>query len=120
MFQILQFPGGRLERDPCALAHSHNEPLTCLRVAPRSRCLRKIFALVPDCHAEMAYYTRLWQRHFYLGLAGATERLVTPQSTDFNWARRDPGGDKASVTPNRSNVSQLIWEQICNAHRRHG
>jgi len=68
----------------------------------------------------MAYYTRLWQRHFYLGLAGATERLVTPQSTDFNWARRDPGGDKASVTPNRSNVSQLIWEQICNAHRRDG
>ena len=73
--------------------------------------LRRIFALVPDCHAGATRYASLWRRHFYEGLAGAVPDVIFPTNVDFSWARPAQNAP-AGPTAERASVSERLWEQI--------
>ncbi len=49
--------------------------------------LRRVFALVPDCHVAGWRYGPVWRRHFYEGLQGAGIEVILPQGVNFDWAR---------------------------------
>ncbi len=73
-----------------------------------------MFALSPDCHTS-GRYQRVWQRHFYDGIAAALPDTLLPVDVDFAWARpaaRAP----AAPTPARVAASERIWDQIRAAH----
>lgn len=75
------------------------------------RPFSRLFALAPDCHAVGNRYGRLWQRHFYDGLAGALPEVVFPRDVDFTWAR--PASESVNgPSPERAAMSQKLWEQI--------
>jgi hypothetical protein len=73
--------------------------------------LRRIFALVPDCHAGATRYASLWRRHFYEGLAGAVPEVIFPTNVDFSWARPAQSAP-AGPTAERASVSERLWDQI--------
>ncbi len=75
------------------------------------RPFSRLFALAPDCHAAGNRYGRLWQRHFYDGLAGALRDVVFPTDVDFTWARPASGAVNGP-SPQRAAVSQKLREQI--------
>lgn len=72
---------------------------------------RRVFALVPDCHAYETRYARLWRRHFYEGLAGAVPEVIFPISVDFRWAR-PAWTAPLSSTAERTTVSERLWDQV--------
>src|SRR4051812_16165539 len=80
--------------------------------------LRRVFALVPDCHTA-GRYAAVWRRHFYDGLRGALPSVVLPAGVDFEWARpaayapRGPSAD-------RETTSERLWEQVRDARARGG
>jgi len=49
--------------------------------------LRRVFALVPDCHVPDWRYAGVWRRHFYDGLEQAGVTVIRPRDLDFAWAR---------------------------------
>jgi hypothetical protein len=72
---------------------------------------RRIFAVVPDCHAGAGRYASLWQRHFYEGIAGVVPEAIFPVDVDFTWARPAHVAPVGS-TPERTRASERLWEQI--------
>ena len=49
--------------------------------------LRRVFALVPDCHAAGWRYGTVWRKHFYEGLRSAGVEAIVPRGVNFDWAR---------------------------------
>lgn len=49
--------------------------------------LRRVFALVPDCHVTGWRYGTVWRKHFYEGLQSAGVEVILPQGVNFDWAR---------------------------------
>ena len=49
--------------------------------------LRRVFALVPDCHVAGWRYGLVWRRHFYEGIQSAGIDMILPQGVNFDWAR---------------------------------
>jgi hypothetical protein len=84
------------------------------------KTFQRVFAIVPDCHAQAGHYRQLWQRHFYDGVRGAVATLFIPQKVDFSWARSSPGSGQFSRSAERTSTSELLWEQIEKAQRSHG
>ncbi len=85
------------------------------------RTPRKIFALVPDCHAATGHYQSLWQRHFYDGLRAVADPLVTPHDVSFDWAREpDAWRRSGELARQRDATSERLAEQIERARAEHG
>lgn len=74
--------------------------------------LRRIFALVPDCHVTGWRYSGVWRRHFYDGLARAGVEVVLPRNVDFSWARPPQAFDEARSADARARVSEALLGQI--------
>jgi len=69
------------------------------------KTFQKVFAIVPDCHAQVGHYRQLWQRHFYDGVRGAVATLFIPQKVDFGLARSSPGNGEVSRSAERISTS---------------
>lgn len=82
--------------------------------------LQKIFGLVPDAHVSSGYYRLLWRRHIYDGIRPLVEHLATPEGIDFSWARRGHDVVVEDLEAQRARTSELVWERLQDAHRRHG
>jgi hypothetical protein len=72
---------------------------------------RRIFALVPDCHAGAGRHAGLWRRHFYEGMAGVVPEVIFPVDVDFTWARPAHMA-RAGPAPERTRASERLWQQI--------
>jgi Glycosyl transferases group 1 len=81
--------------------------------------LRRVFALVPDCHVAGWRYAKVWQRHFYDGLERAGVRVVLPRNVDFGWARPPQAFDLARSAGARARVSEMLLSQILTANGSH-
>jgi hypothetical protein len=80
--------------------------------------LQRVFALAPDCH-NAGRYQRVWQRHFYDGLAGAVPTVLLPRDVDFSWAR--PAKDALTcASDERTLTSERLWDQIRHARAEGG
>ena len=77
--------------------------------------LRRIFALVPDCHVTGWRYAAVWRRHFYGGLARASVEVLVPRDVDFGWARPPQAFDFARSADARARVSEALLAQIVTA-----
>jgi Glycosyl transferases group 1 len=74
--------------------------------------LRRVFALVPDCHVTGWRYAKVWQRHFYGGLERAGVKVALPKAVDFGWARPPQSFDLARSAGARARVSESLLTQI--------
>lgn len=74
--------------------------------------LRRIFALVPDCHVAGWRYAEVWRRHFYEGLAQAGMQVVLPRDVDFGWARPPQAFDLSRAADARHRTSETLLAQI--------
>ena len=74
--------------------------------------LRRVFALVPDCHVAGWRYAEVWRRHFYEGLEQAGVSVVRPQAVDFGWARPPQTFDPVRSAGARARTSDLLLAQI--------
>jgi len=74
--------------------------------------LRRVFALVPDCHVAGWRYSGVWRRHFYDGLAQAGVEVVVPRGIDFSWARPPQATDPLRTANARGRVSEALLTQI--------
>ena len=77
--------------------------------------LRRVFALVPDCHVAGWRYSGVWHRHFYGGLRQAGVEVVLPRDLDFSWARPPQAADPSRTAPTRRRVSEALLAQILEA-----
>jgi len=77
--------------------------------------LRRVFALVPDCHVSGWRYAEVWRRHFYDGLKQAGVTVVLPQDIDFGWARPPQAFSLSLGGDARRRVSESLLSQILNA-----
>ncbi len=77
--------------------------------------LRRIFALVPDCHVAGWRYSEVWRRHFYDGLKQAGVEVILPRDIDFGWARPPQTVDPSRTADVRSRVSEALLAQILPA-----
>ena len=77
--------------------------------------LRRVFALVPDCHVTGWRYAEVWQRHFYDGLKHAGIELILPRAIDFGWARPPQTTDPVRTARARGQVSEALLAQILAA-----
>ncbi len=77
--------------------------------------LRRVFALVPDCHVAGWRYAEVWQRHFYAGLAQAGVSVVLPSDVDFGWARPPQAFDRSRSAGARTRTSEMLLAQILAA-----
>jgi Glycosyl transferases group 1 len=84
------------------------------------KTFQRVFAIVPDCHAQAGHYRPLWQQHFYDGLRGAVAALFIPHKVDFSWARSSPSDGEFSRSAERIGTSELLLKQIKQAQRTHG
>ena len=69
--------------------------------------LRRVFALVPDCHVTGWRYGPVWRRHFYEGLQGAGIEVILPQGVNFDWARSGLAVDGRGQAERRATSLQL-------------
>src|SRR5439155_8063451 len=76
--------------------------------------LKRVFSIVPDCHADAAPYAGLWRRHFYEGLQQAVERLILPANINFTWARAENAGGTVA-SEQRAVTSEVLWKQLRDA-----
>jgi len=74
--------------------------------------LRRVFALVPDCHVPGWRYSEVWRRHFYAGLKRAGLEVILPRNIDFSWARPPQAFNLARSAELRARVSEKLLEQI--------
>ncbi|HEY4246483.1 MAG TPA: glycosyltransferase [Lacunisphaera sp.] len=74
--------------------------------------LRRVFALVPDCHVAGWRYSDVWRRHFYDGLKQAGVEVVLPRDIDFGWARPPQAIDPLRTANARVRVSEALLAQI--------
>lgn len=81
--------------------------------------LRRVFALVTDCHSAIGHYGTVWRRHFYDGLRGAGPEVVLPRDLDLTWAR-EPGLGEAERGRRRGEASDCLGEQIRQAREARG
>ncbi len=79
--------------------------------------LRRVFALVPDCHVDGWRYAEVWRRHFYDGLAQAGLSVALPRDVDFGWARPPQSFDPIRAAGARTRTSELLLAQILAANR---
>jgi len=77
--------------------------------------LRRVFALVPDCHVAGWRYSEVWRRHFYDGLKQAGIEVVLPHDIDFSWARPPQMVDSLGTANVRRRVSEALLAQILTA-----
>jgi hypothetical protein len=77
--------------------------------------LRRVFALVPDCHVPGWRYSEVWRKHFYDGLAQAGVTVIRPRDLDFNWARPPQTFNLARSADVRARVSEALLDQILTA-----
>ncbi len=77
--------------------------------------LRRVFALVPDCHVTGWRYAEVWRRHFYDGLKQAGVTVVLPRDVDFGWARPPQAFDATRSAGARAQVSEMLLSQILTA-----
>lgn len=77
--------------------------------------LRRVFALVPDCHVAGWRYAEVWRRHFYAGLEQAGVTVVLPENVDFSWARPPQAFDLSRSGGARARVSEMLLSQILTA-----
>ena len=85
------------------------------------RALKRIFALVPDCHwrTPFNYSFMNWQRHIYDALPPHVETLIIPHELDYGWARQC-NLDPATVEIERRRSSEQLWKLIQTAHHKAG
>ncbi|MFO1500340.1 MAG: glycosyltransferase [Verrucomicrobiota bacterium] len=85
------------------------------------KALRRVFALVPDCHWRTPFnFSYLnWQRHIYDALPPHVETLVIPHELDFSWARQG-NLDPAAMEKERVRTSEQLWRSIQAAQAKHG
>jgi hypothetical protein len=62
---------------------------------------------------------RVWRRHFYDGLQAAVPSVVLPVGVNFAWAR-PPSAATPGPSPDRSAMSERLWDQIRDAHSERG
>ena len=77
--------------------------------------LRRVFALVPDCHVAGWRYGTLWRKHFYEGLQSAGVETVVPRGMSFDWARpvhAISGGGAAEKRATSRQLSRQIKRAI--------
>lgn len=74
--------------------------------------LRRIFALVPDCHVTGWRYAAVWRKHFYEGLVQAGLSIVLPRNVDFGWARPPQSVDMQRTAGARARTSERLLSQI--------
>ena len=77
--------------------------------------LRRVFALVPDCHVPAWRYAGVWRRHFYDGLEQAGVAVIPPRDLDFAWARPPQKHDRERAAELRSRTSEKLLSQILGA-----
>jgi hypothetical protein len=77
--------------------------------------LRRVFALVPDCHVAGWRYSEVWRRHFYDGLKQAGIEVILPHDIDFSWARPPQTVDPLYTANVRRRVSEALLSQILTA-----
>ena len=77
--------------------------------------LRRVFALVPDCHVAGWRYAEVWRRHFYDGLERAGVTVALPRNVDFGWARPPQAFDLSRSAGARARVSEMLLSQILSA-----
>jgi hypothetical protein len=77
--------------------------------------LRRVFALVPDCHVAGWRYSGVWRRHFYDGLKQAGVEVVLPRDIDFSWARPPQTADPLHTANARGRISEALLAQILTA-----
>ncbi len=77
--------------------------------------LRRVFALVPDCHVPGWRYADVWARHFYAGLEQAGVEVIRPRHVDFGWARPPQTHDPARSADARTRTSEALLAQITGA-----
>lgn len=81
-------------------------------VSGRSMKLRRVFALVPDCHVPGWRYASVWERHFYRGLEQAGLTVIRPRDVDFGWARPVQSHDQNLAAGDRMRASETLLAQI--------
>ena len=69
--------------------------------------LRRVFALVPDCHVVGWRYEPVWRRHFYEGLQTAGIEVILPQGVNFDWARSGHAVDARGQAKRRTTSLEL-------------
>ena len=74
--------------------------------------LRRVFALVPDCHVAGWRYAEVWRRHFYDGLKQAGVSVLLPRDVDFGWARPPQAFDASRSADDRTRTSEQLLPQI--------
>ena len=77
--------------------------------------LRRVFALVPDCHVPAWRYAEVWRRHFYDGLEQAGVTVIRPRDLDFAWARPPQTHDRERAAALRARTSAKLLAQILGA-----
>lgn len=77
--------------------------------------LRRVFALVPDCHVPDWRYAGVWRRHFYDGLEQAGVTVIRPRDLDFAWARPPQTHDRERAAALRTRTSEKLLAQILGA-----
>ena len=69
--------------------------------------LRRVFALVPDCHVTGWRYGPVWRKHFYEGLQSAGIEVILPQGVNFDWARSGQAVDGRGQAERRATSLEL-------------
>lgn len=77
--------------------------------------LRRVFALVPDCHVTGWRYAEVWRAHFYDGLEQAGVTVIRPRNVDFEWARPPQTVDPSRTAGPRARASERLLSQILAA-----
>ena len=70
--------------------------------------LRRVFALVPDCHVTGWRYGPVWRKHFYGGLQSAGIETILPQGVNFDWARPVQSVDGGGEVERRATSLELF------------
>jgi hypothetical protein len=85
------------------------------------KTLKRIFAIVPECHWRTPFnFSYLnWQRHIYDALPAHVESLVIPQELDYTWARQG-NLDAAAMAAERLRTSEQLFKRIQTAHQERG
>lgn len=84
------------------------------------KAIRRLLAVVPDCHTPPSYLNSLWKRHIYDGLRSHASTLIIPDDLDFQWARQGHGLDLTPFAGERRRNSELLLRRIQTAQRAHG
>ncbi|HVU16605.1 MAG TPA: glycosyltransferase [Candidatus Didemnitutus sp.] len=77
--------------------------------------LRRVFALVPDCHVAGWRYGEVWRKHFQDGLHQAGLTVLLPHDIDFAWARPPQHYDASHSAAARARASEQLKGQILGA-----